>query len=80
MRRYRTATHWGIYEVEVEKGEVVNVYSINEDPVPSPAMYALKEAASHSSRIDQPYARKGWLESDDILNSLSGDDMTKRLS
>ena len=25
-------------------------------------------------------ARKGWLESDDILNSLSGEDMTKRLS
>jgi DNA polymerase (family 10) len=25
-------------------------------------------------------ARKGWLESDDILNSLSADDMTKRLS
>jgi DNA polymerase (family 10) len=25
-------------------------------------------------------ARKGWLESDDILNSLSGHDMTKRLS
>ena len=25
-------------------------------------------------------ARKGWLESDDVLNSLSADDMTKRLS
>ena len=65
MRRYRTATHWGIYEVEVENDEVVNVYSINEDPVPSPAMYALKEAASHSSRIDQPYVRKGWLDNPD---------------
>ena len=62
MRRYRTATHWGIYEVEVENDEVVNVLSINEDPVPSSAMHALKEAASHSSRIDQPYVRKGWLD------------------
>ena len=30
--------------------------------VPSSAGQALKEAASHSTRIDQPYVRKGWLD------------------
>ena len=75
MKRYRTATHWGVYEVDVENGEVVDVHSINEDPVPSPAMHALKEAASHSSRIDQPYIRKGWLDNPSTRGkSARGDD------
>ena len=65
MRRFRTATHWGVYEVDVDNDEVVDVHPINEDHVPSKAMYALKEAASHSSRIDQPYVRRGWLENPD---------------
>lgn len=62
MQRFRTATHWGVYEVEVQDGLIAGVYSISEDPVPASAMYTLKDAASHSSRIDQPYVRKGWLE------------------
>ena len=61
MNRYRTATHWGVYEVDVEDDRIVDVHSISEDPVPSSASYALKEAARHPSRVDQPYVRKGWL-------------------
>ena len=62
MNRYRTATHWGVYEVDVVDGQIVDVHSIGEDPVPSSAGHALKESASHSSRIEQPYVRKGWLD------------------
>ena len=62
MNRYRTATHWGVYEVDVMDDQIVDVHSIGEDPVPSSAGQALKEAASHSTRIDQPYVRKGWLD------------------
>ena len=49
MNRYRTATHWGVYEVDVMDDQIVDVHSIGEDPVPSSAGQALKEAASHSS-------------------------------
>ena len=68
MNRYRTATHWGVYEVDVMDDQIVDVHSIGEDPVPSAAGQALKEAASHSSRIDQPYVRKGWLDDPDGRN------------
>ena len=49
MNRYRTATHWGVYEVDVVDDLIVDVHPIGEDPVPSSAGQALKEAASHSS-------------------------------
>ena len=68
MNRYRTATHWGVYEVDVMDDQIVDVHSIGEDPVPSSAGQALKEAASHSTRIDQPYVRKGWLDDPDGRN------------
>ena len=33
--RYQTATQWGVYEVEVEHGQIRSVHGIDLDPVPA---------------------------------------------
>ena len=32
MKRFRNATQWGVYDVGVENGRVVDVKVIDEDP------------------------------------------------
>ena len=33
--RYRTATQWGVYQVEVNEGQIASVHGVDEDPDPS---------------------------------------------
>ena len=34
--RYKTATQWGVYEVEVTDGQITDVQGITADPAPAP--------------------------------------------
>ncbi len=58
----RTATQWGVYDVDVEHGHVRRVRGIAADPHPSPLGDALLDGVSHPLRIARPAIRKGWLE------------------
>jgi len=63
--RYRTATQWGVYEVEVANGEITAVHGIAEDPAPSGIRHALLDGIQHPSRIQRPAIRRGWLHDKD---------------
>jgi biotin/methionine sulfoxide reductase len=70
--RYRTATQWGVYDVDVEDGRIVDVQGIGQDPAPSGIGENLKDAIQHPLRIDRPHVRKAWLDRGD--RSLRGRD------
>ena len=71
-KRYRTATQWGVYDVDVEDERIIAVHGIGADPAPSAVGQNLKDAIQHPLRIDQPYIRKGWLDERDRAHR--GDD------
>ena len=52
----------GVYDVGVENGRIVDVRGIDEDPEPSDIGQVLLDGVQHSSRIQRPAIRKGWLE------------------
>ena len=72
--RYRNATQWGVYDVEVKDGQIVDVFAIDEDPDPAEIRHTLRDGVQHSSRIKSPAIRRGWLEGTDSKNSLRGAD------
>ncbi len=58
----RTATQWGVYDVETRSGRIERVSPIPIDPDPSSIGDALVDGIQHRIRIDRPAIRKGWLE------------------
>lgn len=58
----RTATQWGVFDVETRDGRVERVTPIPLDPDPSPIGKALVDGIQHEIRISRPAIRKGWLE------------------
>ena len=60
--RYRTATQWGVYQVEVNEGQIASVHGVDEDPDPSEIGQVLVDGVHHASRIKRPAVRRGWLE------------------
>ena len=58
----RTATQWGVYDVETRAGRIDRVTPIPSDPDPSPIGNTLIDGIQHRVRIDRPAIRKGWLE------------------
>ena len=72
--RYRNATQWGVYDVEVEDGRIVDVFPIDEDPEPAEILHTLRDGVQHPSRIRTPAIRRGWLEGTDPENKLRGAD------
>ena len=46
MKRYRNATQWGVYDVGVEDGRIVDVQGVHEDPEPSDIGQVLIEVSS----------------------------------
>ena len=62
MKRFRNATQWGIYDIAVESGRIVDVKGIDEDPEASAIGQVLLDGVQHDSRIQRPAIRKGWLE------------------
>lgn len=57
-----TTSHWGAFEVTVEDGRLVKTLPLPEDPNPSDIARVVPAAVHHATRIDQPYARTGWLD------------------
>ena len=59
---FRTATQWGVYQVEVDNGTIVDVLDYAGDPDPSPLGKGLLDGIQHPLRIRRPAIRRGWLE------------------
>lgn len=57
----RTATQWGIYDVETTDGRIEEVRPIDLDPNPSPIGQTLVDGVQ-SLRIERPAIRQGWLD------------------
>jgi biotin/methionine sulfoxide reductase len=61
MTRY-TLSHWGLYELDGEPGEVPRISGYRHDPDPSPiGLYQLAPELSRL-RVQKPSVRKSWLE------------------
>ena len=73
------SSHWGGFTVEAGDGDIVGVRPL-EDPDPSPLLGNLPGSVRHPSRIDQPVARRGWLESGPGPSSDRGRDSFVTLS
>lgn len=74
MKKYRTATQWGVYDVIVEADRIVDVEPIDLDANPSPLGQALVDGIQHPLRIKRPSVRRGWLENPDRARHLRGAD------
>lgn len=57
----RTATHWGVYDVETRAETIVSVRPWPLDPDPSPLGQSL-DAIDGPTRVQRPAVRKSWLE------------------
>ncbi|MDH3233734.1 MAG: molybdopterin-dependent oxidoreductase [Alphaproteobacteria bacterium] len=59
---FRTATHWGAYDVEVVDGRLTALQPIPSDPDPSPIGPGMVQAIDDTARIRAPMVRKDWLD------------------
>lgn len=57
-----TSTHWGVYDVVVEGGEIARIVPFEKDPDPSPIGQSLRGAVTGPTRIRRPAVRKSYLE------------------
>jgi biotin/methionine sulfoxide reductase len=57
-----TSTHWGVYDVHVENGEIARVTPFEHDPDPSPIGQSLLGTVTGPARVRRPAVRKSWLE------------------
>ena len=63
MSSKRTTFHWGTYDVETERGEVVASFPSAADPDPSPIADNLAGSLQNKLRIQSPMVRAGYLKS-----------------
>src|SRR6266567_3737926 len=56
------SSHWGVFEAEVEDGQVVSVHPYPYDAHPSPILANIPDSIRHPTRISQPMVRAGWLD------------------
>ena len=56
------SSHWGVFEAEVEDGQVVAVHPYPYDKDPSPLLDNIPSSIRHPARIEQPMIRAGWLD------------------
>jgi biotin/methionine sulfoxide reductase len=63
IRSTQTASHWGVYRVEVdeETDDVVGTSGASFDPDPSPLQATLPELVRDRMRIEVPHVREGYL-------------------
>jgi biotin/methionine sulfoxide reductase len=54
--------HWGVYEVEVENGQIARLKPFAHDPEPSPIGHAVPAALNSPTRVLRPAVRKHYLE------------------
>src|SRR5215213_5042108 len=57
-----TSTHWGVYDVHVESGEIARITPFEHDPDPSPIGQSLVGTVTGPVRVRRPAIRKSWLE------------------
>jgi biotin/methionine sulfoxide reductase len=57
-----TSTHWGVYDITVENGEIARVSPFGKDPDPSPIGQSLRGTVTGPLRIRRPAVRKSHLE------------------
>ncbi|MGJ3439442.1 molybdopterin-dependent oxidoreductase [Pseudomonas sp. Je.1.5.c] len=60
-RRIQTASHWGVYNVGLMDGHIVDVSPFAHDPAPIPMMGSLPQMVRSPLRIDKPYVRASYL-------------------
>ena len=72
MSSKRTTFHWGTYDVETERGEVVASLPIAADPDPSPIADNLKGSLRNKLRIPTPMVRAGYLKSKENSENSRG--------
>ncbi|TCK33387.1 biotin/methionine sulfoxide reductase [Paraburkholderia sp. BL8N3] len=61
LESIQTASHWGVYNVDLADGEIVGVHPFAQDPEPPALLQALPEMVRSPLRIDQPHVRAGYL-------------------
>ena len=57
-----TSTHWGVYDVVAERGEIVRVVPFDRDPDPSPIGQSLVGTVTGPLRVRRPAVRRCYLE------------------
>ena len=60
--RVHTGSHWGVYEAEVQDGQLIAVRAFKSDPHPTRLIEAMPSAVYHESRTVQPMVRQGYLQ------------------
>jgi len=65
VKRFRSATQWGVYDVGVANGRIASVQGIPEDPEVSDIGQVLLDGIQHDTRVKRPAIRKGWLQQAD---------------
>ena len=68
-RTVQTASHWGVYHVEVDaRGQVVRTMPFKSDPHPPSYLASLPETVRSPLRIAQPCVRAGYLQRERTRN------------
>jgi biotin/methionine sulfoxide reductase len=57
----QTASHWGVYNVETQDGEILGATPFAQDRRPADYIGALPQTVRDRLRIDQPYVRESYL-------------------
>lgn len=57
-----TSTHWGVYDVTVERGQITRITPFDKDPDPSAIGQSLITGVTGPERIRHPAVRKSYLE------------------
>ena len=57
-----TSTHWGVYDITVEEGQIIRVEPFEKDPDPSLIGQSLRDAVTGNSRVRKPAVRRSYLE------------------
>jgi biotin/methionine sulfoxide reductase len=61
-RTIQTASHWGVYNVEIDaRGQVVRTTPFKSDPHPPSCIASLPQTVRSPLRIHQPHVREGCL-------------------
>ncbi len=57
-----TSTHWGVYDVTVEHGQITRITPFEHDPDPSAIGQSLVSGTTGPERIRHPAVRRSYLE------------------
>ena len=56
------SSHWGVFDAEIENGELVAIHPYPGDADPSSILANIPDSVRHPARITQPMVRAGWLD------------------